>query len=396
MPILEKTPAAARTLTDYPWRHLFLSMTCGILVADTQGKLLFANPPAGKILEIDPSGGEGRSLAVVLRRHPTLRQVLNEAPGLHTLPNRVETEIRSSRGRKKTIGFTATVLRSDTGVPIGSALFFKDLTQIEKREERDRLRDRLAALGQMAAGMAHEIRNPLAAIQVTTTLLCRNLNEDGESIRLLEKIQREVRRLDHTLVECLDYVRPLVPTFKMGSLLEVVEESIQDVRPEFPDSEVRISLGFEPSLPPLRMDRAMLRQVFQNILRNALEAMGREGNLLVSASIDTDGTDPNRPNPSSRGDRYLKVTFHDDGPGIPAEIHEKLFYPFFTTKKSGSGLGLAVARKIVEIHGGLVDLETEPGRGTSFIFLFPLTGEPLKTTPRSSTKDRSGGKRGDS
>ena len=248
MPILEKTLAAARTLTDYPWRHLFLSMTCGILVADTQGKLLFANPPAGKILEIDPSGGEGRSLAVVLRRHPTLRQVLNEAPGLHTLPNRVETEIRSSRGRKKTIGFTATVLRSDTGVPIGSALFFKDLTQIEKREERDRLRDRLAALGQMAAGMAHEIRNPLAAIQVTTTLLCRNLNEDGESIRLLEKIQREVRRLDHTLVECLDYVRPLVPTFKMGSLLEVVEESIQDVRPEFPDSEVRISLGFEPSL----------------------------------------------------------------------------------------------------------------------------------------------------
>ena len=358
--------------TDFPWRELALSMTCGIVAAGTDGRLLFVNPPARRILGLATHRVEGAPATEILGEHPALRQVLLEAQGLHTLPNRAETEVRTPDGHRRTLGFTATVLRDPAGTPFGSAIFFKDLTRIEQAEEQERLRDRLAALGQMAAGMAHEIRNPLASIQVTAGLLRRKLAAEDDAVRLIDKIHHEVQRMDRTLVDCLDYVKPLTPRIEFEAIETVVEEAIEQIRTEFPDAGVRFVTGTGDELPELRIDRHLLLQVFQNLLRNAVEAQEGRGEVRVGTAREESGADLAG---DEGGAGMIEVSIADNGPGIAEELHEKLFYPFFTTKKSGSGLGLAEVRKIVEIHGGLVDLESEPGRGTTFRLRFPIPEE---------------------
>jgi signal transduction histidine kinase len=391
--LTQSSTAKSSPAAEYPWRELALSMTCGILAAGTDGRLIFVNPPGRRILELPDGPVDGMPIAELLRDHAALRQVLAEAPGLHTLPNRAETEVRFTDGRRKTIGFTATVLRDGSGQPFGAAILFKDLTQIERTEEQERLRDRLAALGQMAAGMAHEIRNPLASIQVTTSLLRRNLNGNAETTLLVDKIQQEVQRLDRTLIDCLEFVKPLTPTLQPESVHDLVDEAIEYIRSEFPGARARFSSRIEADLPPLRMDRALLLQALNNLMRNSVEAMLGGGTVEIAATVETHGPIPAAADGGAPA-RMLRMSVRDDGPGIPPELHEKLFYPFFTTKKSGSGLGLPEVKKIVEIHGGLIDLDSEPDQGTAFLLLFPLTEDDHNPTSSSSAVIRAGGKRG--
>ncbi|MBI4161220.1 MAG: PAS domain-containing protein [Acidobacteria bacterium] len=374
---------------ESPWRELALSMSCGIIAVDLDGRILFANPPARRILELPVGSAEGLPVAAVLRDHPALRQVLLEAPGLHTLPNRAETEVRFPDGRRRTIGFTATILRNGGGAAIGSAILFKDLTRIERTLEQERLRGRLAALGQMAAGIAHEMRNPLASIQVTATLLHRQLGDSPEALPLIDKIRQEVQRLDRTLVDCLEYAKPRTPNLRPESIPELLAESIRRIRSEHPGSPVRLHLRCAPGLPALAVDRTLILQVLQNLLRNALEALPGRGNVTVEAEVEA------HPAEGAAGEeaRMLRIAVRDEGPGIPPELHDRVFYPFFTTKKSGCGLGLAEAKKFVEIHGGLVDLDSEPGRGTTFHILLPIPGSgPDSHNPTAGPTP--GGKRG--
>ncbi len=376
---------------DGPWRELVQSLTCGIIGADLRGEMFLVNPPARRILELGPSCREGTLAWKALESFPVLLKILLEAPALHNLPNRAETEVRFADGRRKIIGFTATVLRDSSGKPNGAAILFKDLTQIERTEEQERLRDRLAALGQMAAGMAHEVRNPLASIQVTATLLQRSLDRGNgrEGPSLVNKILQEVQRLDRTMVDCLEYVKPLTPVLLPTRVEEVLDESVARLGSERPVPGIRFTRDYAEDLPALTADRGLLQQVFHNILANAVEAMDNTGNIHLKLGLETDRqVEPNNSLPSW-GSPCLRVSIGDDGPGISRDLQEKLFHPFFTTKKSGSGLGLAVSRKIVEIHEGLIDLESEPGQGTTFHLLFPLAPREKPTASDDRTPGHS-------
>ncbi len=336
-------------------------MRCGIVTVDRQGRVLTVNELAREILEITDAAIADRPVRDVLAHHPRLAEVLMDSLHMTHLPNRAEMDIRSREDDGRTIGFTISTIPGAQESE-GVALFFKDLTQVERQEEQERLRDRLAALGQMAASLAHEIRNPLASIDVTATLLRRRLRGRDEDQRLVEKIVAEVARLNRTVTQSLEFARPVAPKRTSQAAPPLVDQALEEALSRFPDHEIQVERLYQPDAPPAMVDGPLLRQVFVNLLVNAIEAMEGRGALTLIVR------------PVARPERQpeaLEIVVRDTGPGIPPEVLDKIFSPFITTKKDGSGIGLAVARKIVECHHGVIDVETTPGAGSAFRVRLP-------------------------
>ena len=343
------------------YKSVVQGMRCGIVTVDGNGCILTVNGLAREILELDGPIEEGSPVEDVLSRHPRLATVLRDSLEMSHLPNRAEMEIRSKEDDGRTIGFTISPIRDDGGSVDGVALFFKDLTIVERQEEQDRLRDRLAALGQMAASLAHEIRNPLASIDVTATLLNRKI-DDVEQQRLLDKILDEIGRLNRIVAHGLEFARPLVPERSLRSMGELLDVALEEACARTPDQQIRVSKIYHPDAPPVPADRTLMIQVFVNLIANAIDAMGGQGELVLEVV------------PVSRPEREpsaVDVLIRDNGPGIPDEVRQKVFYPFVTTKKNGSGIGLAMARKVIECHHGVIDVESCEGEGTCFRVRLP-------------------------
>jgi signal transduction histidine kinase len=280
----------------------------------------------------------------------------------------------------RTIGFTVSLVRDDGGEPCGAAMFFKDLTPIERNAEQERLKDRLAALGQMATSLAHDIRNPLAAIEVNCKLLGRRLQDDAGCEELLTKIRAEVRRLNSSVDSCLQYVRPVSIHPAPAELVPLLEEAIAVVEKRRGRPGIAVRRRFAGDIPPFLMDRQLLRQVFENVILNAFEAVGESGGITVRTErIDAPeaASIPYRPT-GATGDpwgdvrHFAVVRVSDTGPGIPEADRDRMFHPFFTTKPHGSGIGLAVAKKIVDTHRGLIEVTSAPGRGAEIVVHLPL------------------------
>jgi len=359
-------------------RRLIEGMRCGILTVAADGRLVMVNEPARQILDMDEMPETGVPVEQALADHPQLAQILRESFRMSSLPNRAEIDLRCRSEKGKTIGFTLSMVHGEDGVPVGAAIFFKDLTHVEHKEEQERLRDRLAALGQMAANLAHEIRNPLASIEVTCSLLKRRLGPAEAAQDLLSKISDEVRRLNVTITSSLEFVRPLALTLAPSVIESVIDEALMVAIGRWGRESIRIDRKSADSIPPFLMDRGQLRQVFENLLLNALEEMSDGGVLTIETSVveaPDAATTPYRPDgtdPRHGFERYVVVRVADTGPGVPEEHLDKLFYPFFTTKKHGSGVGLSMAKKIVDSHRGLIDVRSDSSKGTEFTVRLPL------------------------
>jgi signal transduction histidine kinase len=363
-------------------------MRCGIVAIDRRGRVAMINRVAEQILELDVPVRLGEPVGQALARHPRVAQVLCESFDMVSLPNRAELELGPEDSFEKTIGFTLSMIPSTSGAPLGAAIFFKDLTQIEHKEEQERLKDRLAALGEMAASLAHEIRNPLAAIDVSCKLLQRRLkasNTDDAAnlanLELLNKITAEVRRLNSTITSSLEFVRPLALAPEHAELVALVDDAIEVARERTGQTEVRIERRYPDLLPPFLMDRRQLRQVFENLFINAFEAMGKSGVLTVDVEARSAPSATSIPYPMGEDrvrdpwhhfEQFAVVRVADTGPGIGKDERDRIFYPFFTTKKQGSGVGLSMAKKIVNSHRGLIDVDDAPGGGALFTVRLPM------------------------
>jgi signal transduction histidine kinase len=361
------------------YRRLIEGMRCGILVIERGGAVVTINEHARAILELTELPSRGAAVENALVDHPQLAQILRESFSMSLLPNRAEIELKSRSESGKTIGFTLSLVPGDDGVPIGAALFFKDLTHVEHKEEQERLKDRLAALGQMAANLAHEIRNPLASIEVSCSLLKRRLPNAASERELLDKIIAEVRRLNRTITSSLEFVRPLSPSLAPARLEDVLDDALTVAVGRRGKPGLHVRRVACPAVTSFAMDAGQMRQVFENLFLNAMEAMGDQGTLGIEVTVAEApmasmtpyrpaGSTENRP----RFDAYAVVKVSDSGPGIPREHLDKLFYPFFTTKPNGSGVGLSMAKKIVDSHRGVIDVVTEIGAGTVFTVRLPM------------------------
>jgi len=355
---------------DRFFRHIVSSMRNGVIAFYRDGRLALMNDEAYRMFGLTPSDGDvGRPFADVLRAVPAIVRVLGGAFELSHLPNRAELRLTDL---DRVIGYTLSQVKDDAGLPIGAVLFFKDLTQVEQLEERERLRDRLASLGEMAAGIAHELKNPLAGIEVMAGLLRRQVSDSKDAQSLLADIISEAKLANAIVVEMLEFVRPVRLQVEPTSIADVVQQSVTMAESKAERGSVEVTVDLERGLPHIQADHHQLVQVFTNLIANAFEALDGKGHINISGGISAMDNDPafvgvHPPTPT------VVVDVADDGPGVKADVTEKIFDPFFTTKVTGTGLGLAIVRKIVDAHDGRIDVSSEQGVGTKFRVTVPVT-----------------------
>jgi len=357
------------------YRDLFESTRCGILTIDEAGRVTDVNHLGRSILNLSEAVPGKVPCRELLRDFPSICRILMDSLRMENPPSRIELELKVPGRPKQVIGGTVSHIRGADGRRKGAALFFKDLTDLEGKEEQERLKERLAAIGQMAAALAHEIRNPLGNIGSTASLLKRKTTGNDSGIIKLDSIIQEVGRLNQTVTQCLDYAKPVYISRRPVDLGGLLRQSLQDVQTMWPRSRVRVAEKLDEKARTVVGDRVQLGQVFRNIIANAFDAMEGEGVLEISSSLEGPegrGSAPREEPGTPPSPTHVVIRVHDTGPGISPEVREKLFFPFFTTKPGGSGMGLAVARKIVESHQGIIDVESEPGQGTTFILKFPF------------------------
>src|SRR5262245_16929290 len=285
-----RTPAHRGAPDDRFFRHLVRSMRNGVIAIHRDGTLALMNDEAYRIFSLVRVPHDvGRPFSGVLAARPDIVRVLSAAFELTTLPNRVELRLKDI---DRVIGYTLSRVKDDAGTTIGAAMFFKDLTQVEQLEERERLRDRLASLGEMAAGIAHELKNPLAGIEVMAGLLRRQVPDSPDAQSMLADILSEAKLANSIVVEMLEFVRPIRLQVEETDIHDVLHQATGLAERKVPKGSVAISLALEAGLPKIDGDHNQLCQVFTNLLTNALEALDGKGRITISASLQAQETDP--------------------------------------------------------------------------------------------------------
>lgn len=349
--------------------QLLTTMNDGLLALDRQGRIATVNPAARNMLGLPETSPTGQSALEVFEADPQLSGYLAEV--LREEPERSQREIGLARnGEEHTLLASNSLLKDSEGRVLEFIVNLQDVTELKKLEARMRQADRLAALGVLAAGMAHEIRNPLSAIKTFVQLLPRKINQEGFLEKFNRTVPRELERINSLIEDLLElartpkyYLRPVELEPLVRQTLELFEEALLA-------GGIRTEVDFSPGLPNIQADPNQLTKAIQNILRNAMQAMAHGGTLRIEGSLTEDVLSV-----SHGRDRQCRawvcLRFSDTGAGMSSETLGNIFNPFFTTKDQGTGLGLAITHKIVTEHGGFIEAASEPGRGTSFVMYFP-------------------------
>ena len=363
--------AEPQVVPDGFYRDMVWNLRNGVVAVTRDGRVAVMNDIAYRILGLKPRAKDiGRHFSEVLKDAPDVLRMVASAFDLSHLPNRAEMRLKHTG---KVIGYTLSHVKDDAGRDVGATLFFKDLTRVEQLEERERLRDRLAALGEMAAAIAHEVKNPLAGIEVMAGILKRQLTESPDAQNILADIIKEAKMANVIVQEVLAFVRPLRLQVEDVSLGDVVRDAVTMAESHWQKGKIEIRVEVPESLRPIQGDPHQLRQIFTNFVTNAFEAMNGAGTIEITA-VAIDGEEESTTAEQTPGPMVM-ITITDTGPGIPPEVMDRIFSPFFTTQPQGSGLGLAIVRKIVDGHDGRLDVGQRPGGGTVFRVSLPVRSQ---------------------
>jgi len=364
-------PRPARGVPDDRFfRHIVNSMRNGVIAIRRDGTVALMNDEAYRIFGLVRDAHDiGTPFTEVLRDRPDGARALAAAFELTLLPNRAEFRLKEL---DRVVGYTLSLVRDDGGETVGAVMFFKDLTRVEQLEERERLRDRLASLGEMAAGIAHELKNPLAGIEVMAGLLRRQVPDSKAAQSLLADIISEAKLANAIVVEMVEFVRPIRLQVEQTNLAEVLHQAVTMAETKAKRGDIVLTVNL-PDLPAVDGDEHQLCQVFTNLLTNAFEALDGHGTINITASIGSMDEDPAVLREGQVPTPIVIVDVTDNGPGVPDNLTDSIFNPFFTTKPQGSGLGLAIVRKIVDAHDGRIDLNSSSAGGTRFRITLPIS-----------------------
>ncbi len=339
---------------------IFQTIQEGVLVIDNEGRLLYANRAAEKLSGVDFARSKGRSVLRILREWDW--EHLLDVPATESDWARMVTrEVEVSYPEHRFISVYAAPLNEPGLVDKGVLVILRDVTH-EREQEASALEcERSNAVKLLAAGVAHEIGNPLNALNIHLQLLSRELREvPAEARGALEDLvgvaRTEVERLDTIITQFLRAIRPSKPVLVPEQLTEVLEETLKLLKTEFENRRIAVSVDIHETVPAVRLDRSQIKQVFFNLIKNALEAMPDGGALKVVFGV---------------GDAFVEVAFIDNGKGIRSEELGHVFEPYHTTKANGNGLGLMVVQRIIEDHGGEIELASKPDEGTCFKIRLP-------------------------
>jgi len=333
-----------------------------ILVVNCDGTIRMVNPLAESIFCLEPGAAVGKPASEVFGE--PLRTIIREAIDGKTSDGR-EVVVKRREGARTILDVSTSQLKSQGGTVLGAVLIATDLTEAKKTEEWMRRVDRLSSLGQLSAGVAHEIRNPLASINFNIQLLSKRIQPDEKTIRIINNSLAGVERIKGLVKGMLDFSRPAPPQLKRESIHRAVEDAISLMDSQFSKHGIRVVQKLAAEAPDITFDSRQIQQVFVNILLNALQAMPEGGTVTVESRLGGE---------TKELSRYLSVYISDTGAGIPREHFSKIFDPFFTTKPEGTGLGLSIAHKVLEQHGAQIEIRSRVGQGTMFIIRFPIDG----------------------
>jgi two-component system sensor histidine kinase PilS (NtrC family) len=338
------------------------NLESGLVTVDKDGLIIFFNRAAREILGLDGPEPEGRNYEIALsgRLSPLARLIASALEGVR--PNRRnEIWIDDPDDGRTPLGVTPSILHGEQGIR-GVVLVFQDITEAKLLEQKIRRQDRLAAIGELAAGIAHELRNPLASISGSAEVLNESMGVEGEDSQLLNLVVSESGRINQIVEEFLDYARIQVVEPQPINIARVAHEVAALARNHPSCSEGRQIEVLLDVCPFVLADEGQLKQVLLNLVLNGLEAVESDGTVTMRRPEAGDS----RP----RGHGLVEVWIQDDGPGVEPEEIEHIFEPFHTNKRGGTGLGLAVVQRIVESHEGQIAyLPSRDGRSTFRIYL---------------------------
>jgi len=339
--------------------NIIKSISSGVFTFDHRGKVVNMNLPASTVFSRGQEEVLGVGYEELFAGCDRFREIIHDSLRQGQFYSREEIEIERSPGDVRFLGVSASPLRSRSDEVIGAICLFTDLTEIRRLQDQVRLRENLARLGEMSAGIAHEFRNGLAAIQGYAQLVSRK-PDDGRATDYAAEILKETRTLGQVVSDFLAFARPAALRMDRVETGRLLEECLGELTP--PGVEERIDFRMEGEFPAVSGDETLLRQAFLNLLRNARQAVLAErdegGEVLVTGSRERKKT--------------LEIEVSDNGGGIEQQNLERVFLPFFTTREEGTGLGLALVQKIILSHNGSVRVGSVPGEGTTFHISLPL------------------------
>jgi PAS domain S-box-containing protein len=353
------------------------NMQEGIVVIDNGGRLLYANRAAERLAGFDYAKNKGRSVLKFLRDWDW-EHLLDMPASENDWARMVTREIEVRYPEHRFISVYAVPMSEEELPDKGVLVILRDVTHEREQEADARTNARADAVKLLAAGVAHEIGNPLNALNIHLQLLARELHELPETVRgPLEELagvaRTEVERLDTIIRQFLRALRPTQPVLRPEQPTEVLQETLALLKTEFENRRIAVSVDIPDAVPAVHLDRSQVKQVFFNLIKNALEAMPDGGELKIAFGV---------------GDAYVDIAFSDTGKGIAPEELRRVFEPYHTTKAKGSGLGLMIVQRIIEEHGGEIELSSKPAEGTCFKIRLPRSERRVRLlgTPGDSGK----------
>lgn len=338
------------------------SCTCGVLSIDPGGAVTFVSPEAEKMLQLPPADKS----VLTSKLPPTLQALVTETQTTgQTITDR---KIILDPSHQRAPAISVTVMHAAAREKSGKlVVLLKDFSYTRKLEENLRRLDRLASAGTLSAGMAHEIRNALVAIKTFVDLLLEKNKDDD----LAEIVSHEMARMVSLVSQILKFAVPAQPVFTRTAIHKILERSLLLAQHRAEGRLITFDRNFQAEKDVIEGDNHQLEQAFVNLLLNAVEAISGAGSLSVATEVAAEDDHHLREGESRR---WLRIRISDSGAGITPDNMRRLFEPFFTTKQNGTGLGLAVTRRIIEEHNGTIQVESQPGKGTTFTVQLPMKG----------------------
>ncbi len=360
---------------------IFNSIQEGIVVTDSSGRITYVNDAACEIFGLDAETSIGKRLADRVRGLDW--DALSKSAG--ALSRDMEIFYPANRFINFYI-VPLTIERADANEksngaaePVGHAMILRDITESRRSTQQTIESERFNALTLLAAGVAHEIGNPLNSLHIHLQLMERKVRElkGRQKKELQESIdvaRSEISRLDSIVTQFLRAIRPSKPQLHPESVNAILEETLRFFAPEIKDRDIVVEEELRPDLPLIELDRDQMKQAFYNVIKNSFEAMKRRGILRIRTDMDA---------------THVLISFTDTGGGISAENLSRIFEPYFTTKSSGSGLGLLIVRRIVREHGGEMAIESSEGRGLTLTLRLPYRDKRVRMLEAGEHRDQS-------